>query len=97
MASTLPVFNDVQNYTGTLQYLTSSTTTPELEGWYKVADLTALRALATDTDNKAAIVDDINGYGAGLFRWDNTSTDADDNATVIAPSDGGVGRWTRLA
>jgi hypothetical protein len=95
MASTLPVFNDVQNYTGTLQYLTSSTIAV-LDGWFKVADLTALRALATDSDNKFAVVDDINGFGSGAYRWDNTSTAADDDATIIAPSDAGTGRWIRL-
>jgi hypothetical protein len=98
MASTLPVFNDIQNYTGTLQYLTGVVSSGgyEVPGWYKVADEDALRALATSADNKAAVVDDLAGYGSAFFRWDTSSTEADDGVTIIAPTDGGPGRWTRV-
>ncbi len=98
MASTLPVFNDVQNFSRTLVYLTSGSGggTGDVTGWHYVADETALRALPTDSDNKVAVVADLGGFGAAQFRWDATSVLADDGATVIAPSDGGVGRWERM-
>ncbi len=33
----------------------------------------------------------------GLFAWKPTSTAADDNETVIAPTAGGQGRWVKIA
>ena len=98
MASTLPVWNDTQGFTGTLQYVElgeSSTSTSTVVGWCGVADLAALRALPALSTNVYAVVNDINGYGAGTYRWDNTSTDADDGGTIIAPATGD-GRWIRL-
>jgi hypothetical protein len=98
MASTLPVWNDTQGFTGTLQFVSESTTsgTATAVGWFKVVDLTALRELPTLATNSGAIVDDINGYGAGWYRWDNDSSDADDDWAIIAPADGGAGRWKRI-
>jgi hypothetical protein len=100
MASTLPVFNDTQGFTGTLQYVDlSATTTPgtaEAVGWFKVDDVDALRALPTLSTNKFAVVDDIGGFGAGLYRWDGDSSEDDDGAQVLEPTDGLGGRWVRL-
>ncbi len=36
------------------------------------------------------------GYGGGIFRWDATSTDADDGGYTIKPTgNAGTGRWKR--
>ena len=99
MASTLPVFDDTQGYTGTLSYVTGETVEVivGVSGWYYCADIAALRAITTSTDNKIAAVADISGYGAGFYRWDATSGVADDGLMFIQPDDGGVGRWVRFA
>jgi hypothetical protein len=99
MASTLPNFDDRQNYTGVLSYATftedGGTGGGDAVGYFKLATVALLRdEVAADT-NKVAFIDDIGGYGAGIFFWDSTSTTADNGTTVIAPSDGGTGRWVR--
>jgi lysophospholipase L1-like esterase len=48
----------------------------------------------------AAIVHgrDFPGDGlGGFYRWDSASSVEDDNETVLAPSDGGPGRWVKVA
>lgn len=98
MASTLPVWNDTQGFTGTLQYVElgeAGSGSSSVVGWFGVADLDALRALPALSTNVYAVVSDINGYGAGTYRWDNDSTEDEDVAAIIAPATGD-GRWKRL-
>lgn len=65
-------------------------------GWYQVADLGALRLVASSVANKFAVVGTLSGGFIGEFYWDAASVDADDGLTIIASSDGGVGRWKKL-
>jgi hypothetical protein len=65
-------------------------------GWFSVADLTALRAVAASSINQFAAVGTL-AVPVGLYRWNNSSVLADNGTTNIAPSDGGVGRWERIA
>jgi hypothetical protein len=98
MASTLPVFNDVQNFSRTLVYLTSGTGggTGDVTGWYYVTDEAELRAMLTTADHKVAVLANFGGFGGAQFRWDADSVAVDDGATVLEPDDGGPGRWIRM-
>ena len=64
-----------------------------------ITDLKA-RVISADT-----VIAEILGYatagdeGGGLFLWDATNTDADNNGTIIIPTYagfGGTGRWLRV-
>jgi hypothetical protein len=100
MASTLPNFDDRQNYTGVLGYVTLSEGGGggggDVEGYFKLATVALLRDEPASDSNKVAFIDDIAGYGSGIFFWNGTSTTAHNGTTVIAPSDGGTGRWIRV-
>jgi len=65
-------------------------------GWFSVSDLTALRAVAASAINQFAAVGTL-ASPIGLYRWNALSVTADNGTTIIAPSDGGVGRWNRIA
>lgn len=65
-------------------------------GWFRVADLGALRAIAASPTNTFAAVGTLSGGFFGEFYWDSASVEADDGITIIAPSGGGVGRWKKL-
>ena len=65
-------------------------------GWFSVADLTALRAVAASAINQFAAVGTL-ATPVGLYRWNAASTTADNNSTIIASSDGQPGRWERIA
>jgi hypothetical protein len=88
MPSVAPTFNDGQTVDITVQNAAQ-----EAVGFVCVANIAALRALATSSYNKAAAVNDDGSESLRIYRWNSTSTDADDGAAVIAPSDGGTGRW----
>lgn len=64
-------------------------------GSFVVPDIPTLRAIPTNATNRFAWVqDNLSFYGA--FVWNASSTDADDGATVIQPSDlPAVGRWIK--
>ena len=87
MASAAPTFSDLSNTTITVQ------TTGTADGLQVVSTLAALAGLATSSANKAAIVQGDDDGALRIYKWDATSTDADDGLGVIAPSDGGTGRW----
>lgn len=61
-----------------------------------VNSLDSLRGL-TGTDLAGACTvlgnDTVGDAGGGVFYWDAVSTEADDDASIIAPSGGGTGRW----
>lgn len=89
MASTLPSVQDCcDSCTGEGVTLVMSTTSIVV-----VADLDALRALPTSVSNSTALV--TGEDEAGLYWWDAANITADDGVTVIAPGDGGVGRWRK--
>lgn len=59
-------------------------------------DVAALRAQPTAATNTFASVGTLAGGFFGDFYWQAGSVDADDGVSVIAPDDGGAGRWKRL-
>ena len=87
MASAAPTFSCLSNTEITVN------TTGTADGLQVVSTLTALAGIATSTDNKAAIVQGDDDGNLRIYKWDATSTTADDGLGVIAPSDGGTGRW----
>lgn len=89
MASTLPTFTDLQNTTFNVTLLSYSI------GVFGADDLTELRSFPASSDNQSAVVGNTGaGFGA-TYTWNNASTAADDGISVIAPSDGGTGRWIK--
>lgn len=69
-----------------------------ITGWFQVADITALRALATLRNNKLALVWDMDGSGTfGIFKWNDTGTGADNPNLLVRPDDyvsaGSAGVW----
>ena len=62
-----------------------------------VADLTALRAVVGGFVSTVYLqgYGGADGYGAGFWVWDATSSDKDNGGTIVAPAAGGVGRWKR--
>ena len=109
MASALPNPNDCCNCadgtainTTTLDaYITSviGGSASDVQGFYAVDTIVALRAIATASTNKIATVfgtDAPDGKNLTHWRWDNTGTNADDGVNYVRPSDyttGGV--WVR--
>jgi hypothetical protein len=89
MASTLPTFTDTQNTVLNITVLGYGI------GSFGVDDLPALRALSSNDDNVIAIVGDAGGGFGGVFWWDAGNVTADDDVSVIAPSDGLAGRWLK--
>lgn len=65
-------------------------------GWFSVSDLTALRAVAASSINQFAAVGTL-ASPVGLYVWNALSVTADNGGSIVAPSDGGVGRWNRIA
>lgn len=76
------------SFSGTLSNLVGSTDS-----------IATLRALPIPTSNYSVM--HVLGYyvpgdvGGGVFFWDNSATDPDDNGMVIQPTAGGIGRWRR--
>jgi hypothetical protein len=87
MPSAAPTFSDLSNTTITVNLAGAA------EGLQVVSTLAALAGLATSASNKAAIVQGDDDGNLRIYKWDSTSTTADDGLGVIAPSDGGTGRW----
>ena len=87
MASTLPTFSDLANTTLTIYDYGDQV------GARVVGDLTELRALATSASNTVVIVQDKGDGFVGIYNWNAASVAADDGLGVIAPDDGGTGRW----
>jgi hypothetical protein len=88
MPSAAPTFSDLSNTT-----ITVYTTGTSSDGLQVVSTLSALAGLATSTANKAAIVQGDDDGNLRIYKWDSASTTADNGLGVIAPSDGGTGRW----
>lgn len=89
MASTLPTFTDIPPQANTIYNM------GVIDGAFTVADLTELAALVPSATDMACIVANIGGGLTAIYRWDNTSVDADDGMMIIAPSNGMNGRWIR--
>lgn len=64
-------------------------------GIFLVEDLTALADIPASPLNQQSRVATTAGL-VGDYIWVNDSVVADDGFTVIAPSDGGVGRWHKV-
>lgn len=87
MASVAPTFSDLSNTT------LNVTITDSDSSVVGVASIAALRLVATSSDNIAAIVRDDGTGTLRQYQWVSTSTGADDGLSIVAPADGGTGRW----
>jgi hypothetical protein len=68
-------------------------------GWLRVDTIDDLRDISSDDTNLGAWV--LGGTtsgdgGGGLYYWSASSVAADNGITVIAPNDGGGGRWNKF-
>jgi len=88
MASTAPTFNDQT----TVTYNVTATYNYQVGVWTP-ATIAELRAIATDSTNKVAHLLNDGSDTYRFYKWNNTSTATDDGLSIIAPSDGGTGRW----
>jgi hypothetical protein len=73
-----------------------------IDGLSTAISSTPTMAALRDLDGGAFTMVQVLGYyaendgGEGLFYWDSSSTQTDDNGTIIIPDAGGTGRWKRL-
>jgi hypothetical protein len=93
--------NVIPNWNGSVwEYLSSEGKDPVTPSDLQTSNFTSARAIVGATLNPGDIVY-INGHtsqldgGQGRFQWDATSTDADDDGTIIKLTDTATGRLVR--
>lgn len=63
-----------------------------MTGWYRVDTITQLKMISSKETNQVAHVSDFAGQPR-IYDWNNASTEAPNDISIVQSDDGGTGRW----